>query len=115
MAVLAQSDGKVIGKAQGEPDGKLKVGQVEKLLEAEMKQREAGLKEAMNTAKDAAKKGEKDAAIAQYKAVSIRSACSRNRRKDAANELKKLGVAGSRPCADAPNFDPAVGAGSRRR
>ena len=38
--MLAQADGKVIGKAQGQ-DGKLKVGQVEKLLEAEMKQREA--------------------------------------------------------------------------
>ena len=43
VAVLAQSDGKIIGKAQGE-DGKLKVDQVEKLLEAEMKQREAGVK-----------------------------------------------------------------------
>ncbi len=43
VAVLAQSDGRVIGKAQGEA-GKLKVGQVEKLLQAEMKQREDAVK-----------------------------------------------------------------------
>src|SRR4029453_3407127 len=47
VAVLAQADGKVLGKAQGEQDGKLRVGAVEKLLEAEMKLREAGLKESM--------------------------------------------------------------------
>src|SRR4249919_1001151 len=68
VAVLAQADGKVIGKAQGE-SGKLKVGQVEKLVEAEMKQRETGVKQAMSSAKDAAKRGEKDAAIAQYRTV----------------------------------------------
>src|SRR5689334_17756506 len=37
VAILAQSDGQVIGKARGE-NGMLRVGQVEKLLEGEMKQ-----------------------------------------------------------------------------
>jgi tetratricopeptide (TPR) repeat protein len=109
VAVLAQSDGKVIGKAQGEA-GKLKVGQVEKLLEAEMKQREAGVKTTMNAAKDAAKRGEKDAAIAQYRSVLEQKCLFPKQAKDAANELKKLGVTGLQPVADAPNFDPAVSA-----
>ena len=109
VAVLAQSDGKVIGKAQGEA-GKLKVGQVEKLLEAEMKQREAGVKGTMSAAKDAARRGDKDAAIAQYRNVLDQKCLFPKQGKDAANELKKLGVAGVEPVPDAPNFDRAVGA-----
>jgi tetratricopeptide (TPR) repeat protein len=110
VAVLAQTDGKVIGKAQGSADGKLRVAQVEKLLEGEMKQREAGVKGAMNTAKDAAKRGDKDAAIAQYKTVLDQKCLFPKQAKDAANELKKLGVAGVEPVPDAPIFDPSVGA-----
>src|SRR5829696_9554074 len=68
VAILASADGAVIGKAQGE-NGMLKVGVVEKLLDGEMKQRENGVKTTMTAAKDAAKKGDKDAAIAQYKSV----------------------------------------------
>jgi tetratricopeptide (TPR) repeat protein len=109
VAVLASSDGKIIGKAQGEA-GKLKVGQVEKLLEGEMKQREASLKQAMTAAKDAAKRGDKDAAIAQYKSVLDQKCLFPKQGKDAANELKKLGVAGVPPVPDAPNFDRALGA-----
>src|SRR5436190_15147500 len=109
VAVLASSDGKIIGKAQGDA-GKLKVGQVEKLLDGEMKQREAGLKQAMTAAKDAAKRGDKDAAIAQYKTVLDQKCLFPKQGKDAANELKKLGVAGVPPVPDAPNFDRALGA-----
>ena len=109
VAVLAQSDGKVIGKAQGEA-GKLKVAQVEKLLEAEMKQQEAGIKGTMTAAKDAAKRGDKDAAIAQYRTVLDQKCLFPKQGKDAANELKKLGVAGVEPVPDAPNFDRALGA-----
>jgi tetratricopeptide (TPR) repeat protein len=109
VAVLAQSDGKVIGKAQGEA-GKLKVAQVEKLLEGEMKQREAVVKESMNAAKAAAKSGQKDAAIAQYRNVLDQKCLFPKQAKDAANELKKLGVAGVPPVPDAPNFAPATGA-----
>ena len=108
VAVLAQSDGKIIGKAQG-VEGKLKVNQVEKLLEAEMKQREAVVKQAMTTAKDAAKKGDKDAAIAQYRAVYDQKCLFPKQGKDAGNELKKLGVAVA-PVAEAANFDRALGA-----
>ena len=110
VAVLAQADGKVIGKAQGGSDGKLRVGNVEKLLEGEMKQRESGVKESLNAAKDAAKRGDKDAAIAQYKTVLDQQCLFPKQAKDAAKELKKLGVAGVAPVADAANFDPGVGA-----
>jgi tetratricopeptide (TPR) repeat protein len=109
VAVLAQSDGTVIGKAQGE-GGKLKVGQVEKLLEAEMKQRESGVKDALNAARDAMKRGDKDGAIAQFKAVADQKCLFPKQARDAANVLKKLGVAGVEPVPDAPNFDPATGA-----
>jgi tetratricopeptide (TPR) repeat protein len=113
VAVLAQADGKVIGKAQGGTDGKLRVGQVEKLLEGEMKQREAGVKESMNAAKDAVKRGDKDAAIAQYRTVLDQQCLFPKQAKDAAKELNKLGVAGVEPVAtleNVANFDPAVGA-----
>ena len=109
VAILAAADGAVIGKAAGE-NGMLKVGQVEKLLEAEMKQRESAVKVAMNTAKDAAKKGDKDAAISQYKGVLDQKCLFPKQAKDAANELKKLGVTGVAPVAPAPDFDLVKGA-----
>jgi tetratricopeptide (TPR) repeat protein len=113
VAVLAQADGKVIGKAQGQ-DGKLKVAQVEKLLEAEMKQREAAVKQTMSAAKDAAKRGEKDAAVAQYRGVLDQKCLFPKQAKDAANELKKLGVAGVAAVPDAPDFDPVKSAAIER-
>jgi tetratricopeptide (TPR) repeat protein len=110
VAVLAESDGKVLGKAQGDEKGFLRVGQVEKLLEGEMKQREAAVKTAMNGGKDAAKKGDKDAAIAQYKNVLDQKCLFPKQAKDAENELKKLGVAGLEPVPGMANFDPKIGA-----
>ena len=116
VVVLAQADGKVIGKAQGASDGKLRVAQVEKLVETEMKQRESVVKGSMDAAKDAAKRGEKDAAIAQYRTVLDQQCLFPKQAKDAAKELKKLGVAGVPPdagvppVADAANFDPKIGA-----
>jgi tetratricopeptide (TPR) repeat protein len=64
----------------------------------------------MNAAKDAAKHGDKDAAVARYHAVLDQKCLFPKQAKDAASELKKLGVAGVEPVPDAPNFDPAVGA-----
>src|SRR5262245_24531623 len=113
VAVLAQADGKIIGKMPGDTDGKLRVGKVEKLLETEMKQRKSGVDESMNAAKDAAKKGDKDAAIAQYKTVLDQQCLFPKQAKDAAKELKKLGVAGVEPVAlpdTVATVDPAVGA-----
>src|SRR6476619_3974620 len=69
IAVLADADGKVINKAVGGDDGKLKVAPVEKMLEAEMKQRESTLKGSLESARDLMKKGDKDGAIAQFKNI----------------------------------------------
>jgi tetratricopeptide (TPR) repeat protein len=110
VAVLADHDGKIIGKAHADDKGFLRVGQVEKLVEGEMKQREAAVKTALNTAKDAEKKGDKDAAIAQFKSVLDSKCLFPNQAKDAAKELKKLGVDGVGAVPDAPNFDRALGA-----
>ena len=110
LVVLADSDGKVLGKAVGGDDGKLKASQVEKLLETEMKQRETGVKGSLNSAKDAAKRGDKDAAIAQYRSVLDQKCLFPKQAKDAEKELKKLGVTGLDPVAPAANFDPALGA-----
>src|SRR5215831_6015844 len=54
VAVLAQADGKMIGKAEKNKDGNLKVDQVEKLLETEMKSREEAVKRQMDAAKEKA-------------------------------------------------------------
>ena len=113
VAILAQSDGQVVAKARGE-NGMLKVGQVEKLLEAEMKQREAGLKTTLSAAKDAAKRGEKDAAIAQLKTIVEQKCLFPKPAKDATNELKKLGVTALNPVPPAPEFDAATGAAIER-
>ena len=110
VAVLAESDGKIIGKARGDEKGMLRVWQVEKLLEAEIKQRESGVKSSLSAGKDALKHGDKDAAIAQFKTVVDQKCLFPKQAKDAANELKKLGVDGVAPVPDAPNFDPIVGA-----
>jgi tetratricopeptide (TPR) repeat protein len=108
--VLAESDGKIIGRARGDEKGMLRVWQVEKLLEAEIKQRESGVKGSLSAGKDALKHGDKDAAIAQFKSVVDQKCLFPKQAKDAANELKKLGVDGVAPVPDAPDFDPAVGA-----
>jgi len=110
VAVIADADGKIIAKAKGGDDGKLRVGQVEKLLDGEMKTRESAVKDSLNAAKDAAKKGDKDAAIAQYKSVLDQKCLFPKQANDATKELKKLGVAGLEPVPPAPNYDPAVGA-----
>jgi tetratricopeptide (TPR) repeat protein len=110
IAVLADTDGKIIGKAQGDKDGMLRVAQVEKMVDSEVKQRENAVKDAVKTAKDSAKRGEKDEAIAKYKSVLDQRCLFPRQAKDAAGELKKLGVAESSQFPDPPNPDPVLGA-----
>jgi hypothetical protein len=50
-------------------NGKLKVGDLEKLLESEMKKRESAVKEKMEAAKAKAKAGDNQTAIAELKQV----------------------------------------------
>ena len=110
VAVLANVDGTPINKVES-TGGKLKLDQVEKLVEAEMKQRETSLDTQLKSAKEKAKAGDNDGAIALLKPVAEEKCLFPKKAKDAANQLKKLGVAdvGSIP-ETAPILDRVQGA-----
>jgi tetratricopeptide (TPR) repeat protein len=108
VALIVQPDGTVVGKLESK-DGKLRVGDLEKLVESEMKKRDAAVKEKMESAKGKLKSGDKDGAIAELQTVLQQKCMFPSRAKDAAKELKKLGVE-TADIPAAPNFDPAVGA-----
>jgi tetratricopeptide (TPR) repeat protein len=107
VAVLAQPDGSVVGKAESK-NGYLKVEQVEKLLETEMKKREQAVKEKMEDAKAKAKTGDSQGAITEYRAVLEQKCLFPKRAKDAVKELKKLGVNDLGEIREGVNFDRAV-------
>ena len=92
VAVLATPDGSVINKAEGK-NNFLKVEQVEKLVESELKQRETAVDTQLKEAKEKEKAGDKDAAIKLYQSVAGEKCMFPKKAKDAAKELKKLGVA----------------------
>jgi len=108
VAVLATAEGKVIGKAQSK-DGYLKVDQVEKLLEGEMKQREDALKQQMKDGKEKVKAGDKEGAITLFRTVMEQKCLFPSKAKDASKELKKLGVEVGQ-VFDAPVMDRAQSA-----
>jgi tetratricopeptide (TPR) repeat protein len=91
IAVLATPDGTLVKKIEN-TNGKLKVAEVEKVVEGEMKQRENGLTEQINEAGRKVKVGDNDGAIKIYKAVVEQKCLFPKKAKDAAKELKKLGV-----------------------
>jgi tetratricopeptide (TPR) repeat protein len=109
VVVLAKSDGTIINKIQNN-NGFLKVDSVEKLVESEMKQREEAIKQQLKAAKEKAKSGDKDGAIPLYRSVLEEKCLFPGKAKDAAKELKKLGVDASVKLFDAPVMDPAKGA-----
>ena len=86
-AVLASSDGTAIGKAQN-VKGFLKVDQVEKLVESEMKQREESIKQQMKEAKEKAKAGDKEGAIPLFKSVMEQKCLFPGKAKDASKEFR---------------------------
>jgi tetratricopeptide (TPR) repeat protein len=106
VVVLAKSDGTVINKLEN-TKGFLKVDQVEKLVESEMKQREGAIKEQLKEAKEKAKAGDKDAAIPLYRSVLEEKCLFPGKAKDAVKELKKLGVNEAVQLFDAPVMDLA--------
>ncbi len=113
VAVLAQPDNTVLGKAENQ-DGYLRVEQVEKLVESEVKKRDSAEKERLEDAKNRAKAGDKSGAIAELRQVMEQKCLFPNRAKDAAKELKKLGVDEAGQLFDAPNFDAGVSARMER-
>jgi tetratricopeptide (TPR) repeat protein len=104
VAVLANADGKPINKVENTA-GKLKVEQVEKLLDAEMKQRETSIDTQIKDAKDKAKAGDNQGAIALLKPVVEEKCLFPKKAKDAAKELKKLGVEEVGSIPESPIFD----------
>ncbi|HKV63588.1 MAG TPA: tetratricopeptide repeat protein [Candidatus Acidoferrum sp.] len=109
VVVLAKSDGTIINKIQNN-NGFLKVDSVEKLVESEMKQREETIKQELKAAKEKAKSGDKDGAIPLYRSVLEEKCLFPGKAKDAAKELKKLGVDASVKLFDAPVMNPAQSA-----
>lgn len=109
VAVLANVDGSPIKKV-GNTGGKLKAEDVEKVVEAEMKQREGTLDTSLKSAKEKVKAGDNDGAIALLKPVAEEKCLFPKKAKEAANQLKKLGVTEVGSIPESPIFDRVQGA-----
>jgi tetratricopeptide (TPR) repeat protein len=107
VAVLATPEGAPVGKAEN-AGGILKVAQVEKLVETEVKQRESALDAKLKEAKEKAKAGDTATAVELLRPVLGQKCMFPGKAKDAAKELKKLGVKEVAQFEDAllPVFDP---------
>jgi tetratricopeptide (TPR) repeat protein len=105
IAVLATPDGTPVSKIENR-DGKLKVGDVEKVVEGEMKQRESTLDGQMKDAADKVKAGDKDSAIKIYRAVLDQKCLFPKKAKEAAKQLKNLGAGEIASVPAAPVFEP---------
>jgi tetratricopeptide (TPR) repeat protein len=106
VVVLAKSDGTIINRLEN-TKGFLKVEQVEKLVESEMKQREETVKQQLKEAKEKAKGGDREGAIPLLRSVLEEKCLFPGKAKDAAKELKKLGVNEIGRFFDAPVMEPA--------
>lgn len=91
VAILATADGRPLRKVEN-ANGKLKVEQVEQLVEAEIKQRESALDSQLKDAKSKVAAGDRDSAVKLYLSVAQQKCMFPKKAKDAARELKKLGV-----------------------
>jgi tetratricopeptide (TPR) repeat protein len=91
VAVLATPDGTPVKKIENK-DGKLKVAEVEKVVEGEMKQREGAVDSQLTEAARKIKAGDNNGAIKEYRAVLDQKCLFPKKAKEAAKELKKLGV-----------------------
>jgi tetratricopeptide (TPR) repeat protein len=109
VAVLATFDGTELGKAENK-DGFLRAAPVEKLVDEEVKKRENSLEQQMKQAKEHAKSGDSPGAIPLYRAVLDQKCLFPKKAKDAAKELKKLGVTDVGETVDPPVFDRAESA-----
>jgi tetratricopeptide (TPR) repeat protein len=105
VAVLGTPDGTPVNKVDNK-DGKLKVADVEKLVESEVKQRESTLDDQMKDAGAKVKAGDKESAIKIYRAVLDQKCMFPKKAKDAAKELKKLGVGDIASIPAAPVLEP---------
>ncbi len=109
IAVLATPDGTPVSKIENK-DGKLKVGDVEKLVGTEVKTRKINIETNLKDGKAKAAAGDKDAAIKTFQTVLAERCMFPDKAKEAAKELKKLGVENIGSMPGAPNFDQKVSA-----
>ncbi len=113
VAVLATPDGKPVVRVENK-DGRLKVEQIEKVVEAEVKTRESALDEHLKDAKAKALAGDKESAIKLYQSVLEQKCMFPKKAKDAAKELKKLGAEVASgfdaPVLGVPVFSPRASA-----
>ncbi|MEO6656044.1 MAG: tetratricopeptide repeat protein [Pyrinomonadaceae bacterium] len=100
VAVLATPDGTPVNKVENK-DGKLKVAEVEKLVGGEVKLRKTSIETNLKDAKAKAAAGDKESAIKGFQSVLTERCLFPDKAKEAARELKKLGVenVGSLPAA----------------
>jgi len=109
IAVLANPDGTTVSKLENK-NGKLDVRDVEKLVGNEVKLRKTNVETSMKDGKAAASAGNKDAAIKAFQSVLEQRCMFADKAKDAAKELKKLGVENVGEMLASPNFDAKVSA-----
>ncbi len=109
LAVLANADGTALSRVENK-DGMLKVTEVEKLVESEMKKREDALDTSLKDARDKAKSGDNQAAIQLFRTVLEQKCMFPKKAKDAAKELKKLGVTEVAEVGPQPVFDRRISA-----
>jgi tetratricopeptide (TPR) repeat protein len=101
---------KIIGDAKppvallAKPDG-TPVADVEKLVESEVKKRENALDTNLKDGRDKAKAGDNQAAIQIFRSVLEQKCMFPKKAKEAAKELKKLGVDEAASIPEAPIFD----------
>ncbi|HEY3037168.1 MAG TPA: tetratricopeptide repeat protein [Pyrinomonadaceae bacterium] len=107
VAVLATPDGTPVTRVENK-DGKLRVEAVEKVVSAEVKTRESTLDGQLKEGKAKAAAGEKDIAIKLLQSVVEQKCMFPKKAKDAARELKKLGVNEVAGIADAPDVASPV-------
>jgi tetratricopeptide (TPR) repeat protein len=104
LAVLAAPDGTPVNRIVNK-DGVLKVTEVEKIVQGEMKKREDALETSLKDGRDKAKAGDNAAAIGLFRAVLEQKCMFPKKAREAAKELKKLGVGEVADVPDAPVFD----------
>jgi hypothetical protein len=91
IALLVSSDWEVVAKAENER-GELRAADVEKMVRDELRAREERIERQLDDAHRKADDGDRDAAIALYRAISAQHCAFPRCARDAARALRKLGV-----------------------
>ncbi len=102
VAVLATPDGTPVTRVENK-DGRLKVEQLEKAVETEVKARESALEDKLKDAKAKVAAGDNATAIKIYQSMLDQKCMFPKKVKEAAKELKKLGVTEAARLTDGPD------------